>query len=287
MGEVWLAYHHGLRRDVAVKILRTAHLRDAQKATLRFEREVRATTELTHPNTVRVLDYGVTDDGLWYYVMELLAGQNLAQLVDREGALPPARALHVVHQAARALAEAHAKGIVHRDVKPENLVLTQAGLELDFVKVVDFGVAKLVKGKDDATLTGVGKVLGTPLWLPPEGFAAKPLGPAADVYALGAVLHLLLSGGPPFDGDSLAALANAHLNVEPPPLPATVPADIAAIVARCLAKRPEERYASAGELATALASCAAAGTWKPRRASEVRVGPPAAGIDVMGKTEVE
>jgi serine/threonine-protein kinase len=286
MGEVWIAYHHGLKRDVAVKILRTSHLRDAQSATVRFEREVRATTELTHPNTVRVLDYGVTDDGLWYYVMELLAGENLAQLVDREGAQPPARAIHVVAQAARALAEAHAKGIVHRDVKPENLVLTRAGLEPDFVKVVDFGIAKLLDGKNDATLTVEGRFLGTPVWMAPEGFGAAPLGPPADVYALGAVLYLLLSGRPPFEGDNFAALANAHLTLAPPPLPASVPADIAAVVLRCLAKSPGERYASAAELVRALASCAMAGAWQPSETEDPPTRLPIGPVDAMSETEV-
>jgi eukaryotic-like serine/threonine-protein kinase len=263
MGEVWRAYHNGLKRDVAVKILRTELVRDARAATLRFEREVRATTELSHPNTVRILDYGVTDDGLWYYVMELLAGENLAQLVAREGALPQPRAVHIIAQAARALAEAHGKGIVHRDLKPENLVLTEAGGEFDFVKVVDFGIAKLAKGEADATLTAVDGVIGTPLWLPPEGFTGKPIGPAGDVYALGAVLHLLLSGRAPFERSTLVALASAKLSEPAPPLPSDVAPDLAAVVVRCLMKSPSERYANAAELAVALSACACAGTWRP------------------------
>jgi hypothetical protein len=281
MGEVWVAYHHGLRRDVAVKILRTDVVRDQRSATARFEREVRATTELTHPNTVRVLDYGVTDDGLWYYVMELLAGQNVSELVAREGPQPPARALHLVSQAARALAEAHGKGIVHRDVKPENLFVTQAGGEPDFIKVLDFGIAKVKDGGDEAALTRAGAVLGSPRWLSPEGFAASVVGPGADVYALGAVLHLLLSGAPPFAGSSFAALAHAHLNEPPPDLPPAVPRDVAAVVARCLRKKPADRYATARELVDALAACADAGAWKPK-AGPAR--PRDASVDAFAKT---
>src|SRR5262249_2757478 len=144
MGEVWVAYHNGLKRDVAVKILRNDDDDDADatQAVTRFEREVRATTELTHPNTVRLYDYGVTDDGLCYYVMELLSGENLESLAARDAPLPSARAIHLLLQAARALAEAHARGIVHRDVKPANIFVTNAGGEDDFVKVLDFGIAK-------------------------------------------------------------------------------------------------------------------------------------------------
>ncbi len=143
MGDVWAAYHPGLKRDVAVKILRPETQERSARALERFEREVHATAELVHPNTVRVFDYGTTEDGLWYYVMELLEGETLACHVARLGPLSPARAVHIVGQAARALGEAHERGIVHRDVKPENLFLTSLGGEHDFVKVLDFGIAKI------------------------------------------------------------------------------------------------------------------------------------------------
>ncbi|HYU15557.1 MAG TPA: serine/threonine-protein kinase, partial [Candidatus Acidoferrum sp.] len=138
MGEVWAAHHQALKRDVAVKILRPETRGDAG-AIARFEREVRATAELTHPNTVRVFDYGVTEDGLWYYAMELLEGRDLHAIVSLEGPLAPMRAARLVRQAAKALAEAHARGIVHRDIKPENLFVTALGGESEFVKVLDFG----------------------------------------------------------------------------------------------------------------------------------------------------
>ncbi len=143
MGEVWAAHHNALKRDVAVKILRPETRGDAS-AIARFEREVRATAELRHPNTVRVFDYGATEDGLWYYAMELLEGRDLHAIVTQDGPLDPVRAARLIRQAAKALAEAHARGIVHRDIKPENLFVTSVGGgEGEFIKVLDFGLAKL------------------------------------------------------------------------------------------------------------------------------------------------
>jgi serine/threonine-protein kinase len=246
---------------VAVKILRSEGGNVSPSAVARFEREVRATAELTHPNTVRLFDYGVTDDGLCYYVMELIEGEDIAALVARAGAQPPARALYLVAQAARALAEAHAKGIVHRDVKPENLIVTRAGGEHDFVKVLDFGIAKRASGREEAGLTQTGWVIGTPMWLPPEAFAGTTVGPPADVYALGGVLYLLLSGEPPIHATSFAAYAEAHTRQTPARLPDTVPDDLQAVVMRCLRKSPDDRFRTARELADALADCHDAGRW--------------------------
>ena len=264
MGEVWAAYHRGLGREVALKILRVEGDPDALAAT-RFEREVRATAELAHPNTVRVFDHGATPDGLVYYAMELLRGEHLRALVRREGPLPVPRALHLVGQAARALAEAHARGIVHRDVKPENLFVTDAGGELDFVKVLDFGVAKLVRsGQSD--LTRVGSITGTPSTMSPEAITSGEIGPPADVYALGAVLYFALTGRMPFEGDP-ATLLVAHLTepVIPPSLRTTraIPLDVERVVMRALAKDPADRYAEAGAFAAALATCSAWNTWRP------------------------
>ena len=173
MGDVWVAYHPGLKRDVAVKILRNDVRGESKSAVRRFEREARATADLQHPNTIRVFDYGATEDGLLYYVMELLDGETLADHVGRVGPLPPARAVHIIGQAARALAEAHERGIVHRDVKPENLFLTSLGGEHDFVKVLDFGIAKMA---DDAggAVTRTGFLLGTPLYMSPEVLGETP-----------------------------------------------------------------------------------------------------------------
>jgi eukaryotic-like serine/threonine-protein kinase len=263
MGDVWLAYHPGLKRDVAVKILRPDERERSGMALTRFEREVRSTAELMHPNTVRVFDYGVTEDGLWYYVMELLEGETLADHVARLGPLPPARAVHIVGQAARALGEAHEHGIVHRDVKPENLFLTALGGEHDFLKVIDFGIAKVrtVDGK----MTDTGSLLGTPAYMSPEMAMGLTADARSDVYALGAVLYFLLCGKPPFEAESAGALIFAHVNqaVTPPSqnLGRPLPGDVEAVTLRSLAKDPNERYEKAAAIALALAACTLAGKW--------------------------
>jgi serine/threonine-protein kinase len=269
MGEVWAAWHKGLQREVAVKILRAPG--DPVQAATRFEREVRAMTELTHPNTVRVFDFGVTDDGLSYYAMELLLGENLVELVAHDGPLAPARAVYLTAQAARALAEAHSRGLVHRDVKPENLFVTNAGGERDFVKVLDFGIVRREAEAEDAHLTKTGSIAGTPAYLAPEVVRGQTATARADVYALGGVLYFLLTGRHVFQGENVVALLLAQLN-EPVPSPSAVrgspvPADLEALVLRCLAKDPAERPADAFELAEALAACSVAGHWRPALAT--------------------
>ena len=283
MGDVWVAYHPGLKRDVAVKILRPEAQERSSSALSRFEREVHATAELMHPNTVRVFDYGTTEDGLCYYVMELLQGETFAEHVARLGPLSPARAVHVVGQAARALAEAHEHGIVHRDVKPENLFLTSLGGEHDFVKVLDFGIAKIQSA--DGTMTDTGSVLGTPAYISPEVATGQPADARSDVYGLGAVLYFLLCGRAPFEAESVGALIFAHVN-ERASSPSQIlgqplPSDLEAIVVRALEKDPAKRYGTAAELALALSSCSVAGTWTFGDAVHVArhsSHPPASGI---------
>ncbi|MDQ3032709.1 MAG: serine/threonine protein kinase [Myxococcota bacterium] len=269
MGEVWAAWHKGLGREVAVKMLRVDASGTAACpiAAERFRREVRATSELVHPNTVRVFDYGATEDGILYYAMELLVGENLRSLVKREGALPPARAVHLLSQAARALAEAHRKGIVHRDVKPENLFVIDAGGERDFVKVLDFGIAKVLDiAAHEDVLTHTGALTGTPATMSPEAITASEIGPPADVYALGAVLYFTLAGRFPFEGEAASQLvAHLHDPVIPPSVKGRtdVPRDLEDVVLAALAKDPRCRYADAGAFAQALAACTIAGTWTP------------------------
>ena len=268
MGEVWSAYDGTLRRRVALKVMRL----DADDVALaRFEREVHATTDLTHPNTVRVLDFGTTEDGLTYYAMELLEGETLSRLIEREGALPAARAVHFGLQAARALAEAHLRGIVHRDVKPENLFVTRAGDEGDFLKVLDFGIARRDQASGGESLTATGLVAGTPQYIAPEVIEGREASAAADVYALGMVLYQLLTGRFPYDATDGPALFLAHLTHDPSPPSryAEVPDDVERVVMQCLAKRPEARFADAGVLLDALASCELAGKWRPARGVEV------------------
>lgn len=251
MGEVWTAYHAALKRDVAVKLMQP-RLGQDEHAVVRFEREVRALAELTHPYIVRVLDYGATEDGIWYYAMELLEGDDLQSIVEREGALAPVRALRIVRQAAEALAEAHARGIVHRDVKPANLfVVPSEGGE--FVKLIDFGIARL---GDENELTATGVVIGTPGYLAPEVIMGARATPCSDVYALGAVLYFLLAGRGPLEADTPQAMVMAHLGQDPPRpserLGRALSPRIEDVVMRCLRKEPAARFADASDLVVAL-----------------------------------
>ncbi len=253
MGEIWSAYHAALKRDVAVKLMQP-RLGQDERAVARFEQEARALAELTHPYVVRVFDYGATEDGIWYYAMELLDGEDLRALVAREGALAPARAVRVVRQAAEALAEAHAHGIVHRDVKPANILLVRSEGAREFVKLIDFGIAKLDERDDGFTQTGM--IVGTPGYIAPEVIRGEAATPRADVYALGAVLYYLLTAEAPLEGETPKALVMAHLATEPV-LPSArlgheLPDGIDAIVMRCLHKDPTARFADAGALASEL-----------------------------------
>jgi len=239
MGQVWIAAHSTLRRNVAVKVLRGERVRDPILAAARFEREVRATTELTHPNTVRIYDYGVTEDGLAYYAMELLAGHNLRQAVAREGPISAARAIHIVTQTARSLAEAHTHGIIHRDVKPENIILCELGGERDFVKVIDFGIAHL-RTADGEGLTRTGIAIGTPAFMAPEVRAGAAPEETADIYALGGVLAFLLTGhDPPTNHVGPVSIAGIDEALAP-------------IVDRALTPQPAARYQSMNQLIAAL-----------------------------------
>jgi serine/threonine-protein kinase len=266
MGEVWSAYFPPLRRDVALKILR-AEERPRPVAIARFEREARATAELTHPNTVRVLDFGVTDDGLWFYAMELLEGQTVDELVKREGPLPPARAVHLVLQAARALAEAHHRGIIHRDIKPQNLFVTSMGGEPDFIKLLDFGIARVIRADSGELLTRTGALTGTPAYFSPELAGGEHADERSDIYGLGAVLYQALAGEPPFKGSELTGLLAAILFDPIRPIAevrgSAVPPELEAIVVRCLAREPLDRFPSAQELAAALDEWAREHRWPP------------------------
>ena len=254
MGAVYEAKHVLLRRPTALKLLPVDKIGETTVA--RFEREVQETSCLEHPNSVNIYDYGRTPDGQFYYVMEYLDGLGLNEVLEMTGPLEPARVVAILSQAARALAEAHAKGLVHRDVKPSNIMLCNRGLVPDTVKVLDFG---LVKTPDDASdkVTMENTIMGTPHYLAPEAInAPDEVGPPADVYALGAVGYLLLTGCDVFDGKTVIEICSKHLSDMPTP-PSQIAGEplvpeLEALIMRCLAKDPAKRFADGRALAQAL-----------------------------------
>ncbi len=265
MGEVYLAEHQLMKRPCAIKVIRPNKATDPQ-ALLRFEREVRATAKLSHWNTVEIFDYGRTDDGTFYYVMEYLPGLSIAELVDRHGPLSPERSVFLLEQTCDALTEAHAMGLIHRDIKPGNIFAAQRGGHSDVAKLLDFGLAKRVASTADTIqLTQEGSVTGSPLYMSPEQATGDAEPDArSDIYALGVVAYFMLTGKPPFPGDNPIKVMVAHATQQPKPLSQvdpTIPADLEEVVMRCLAKDPNDRYQDAGALATALSSLECCGRW--------------------------
>jgi eukaryotic-like serine/threonine-protein kinase len=272
MGEVYLAQHVLLRRPCALKLIRPERAGDS-KNLRRFEREVQATATLTHPNTVQVYDYGHTEDGTFYYVMEYLPGSTLEALVKQAGPLPPARAIHFLRQVCGALEEAHARGLIHRDIKPGNVMICERGGIPDVAKLLDFGrVLPPAGDADDDKLTQDGTVAGTPAYLSPEQAGGEGTVDArSDIYSVGALAYLLLTGRPPFAGRTGMKMIAAHLYEVPEPLSRhrpDVPADLEAVILRCLAKDPNAGFPDAASLNAALSSCAAAGQWTARDAAQ-------------------
>lgn len=264
MGEVFRAEHALLRRPCAIKIIRPERAGDPRNLR-RFEREVQTTATLTHPNTVHIYDYGHTADGTFYYVMEYLPGLTLEELVKTGGPLPPGRAIHLLRQVCAALQEAHARGLIHRDIKPGNVMVCERGGIPDVAKLLDFGlVLPPVSDADGEKLTQDGSVTGTPAYLSPEQAGGQEAVDArSDIYSLGALAYFLLTGQPPFGGRTGIKMLAAHLYESPQPPSAIrpdLPPDLDAVVLRCLAKKPGERYASAANLETSLAELRA-GNW--------------------------
>ncbi|HLN78264.1 MAG TPA: serine/threonine protein kinase [Nocardioidaceae bacterium] len=253
MGEVWRAEDTVLDREVAVKILKQEYADDPTFRT-RFAAEARHAAALHHPNVASVFDFGETieDDGhddegsrRPFLVMELVPGQPLSKLLHGGAPVPPDRAAEIVAQAAEAIAAAHAMGVVHRDVKPANLLVTPDGT----VKITDFGIARAGQG---AAITQTGQIVGTPHYISPEQAEGQPATEASDIYALGIVLYECLAGRRPFDRDTPIQVALAHIREQVPPLPEDVPARLRAIVEKALAKNPADRFGSAGDMALAL-----------------------------------
>lgn len=289
LGEVYRAEHQLLKRPCAVKLIKPDKANN--EATLaKFEREVQATAKLTHWNTVEVYDYGRADDGTFYYVMELLPGLNLEDLVWRHGPLPPERAVHFLRQVCRALREAHAKGLIHRDIKPANIFAAERGGVYDVAKLLDFGlVREQVKQPARGAASESGTFSGSPLYMCPEQATSYDrLDARSDIYSLGAVAYFLITGRPPFGGRTVMEAVEAHARepVKPPAeLNPAVPSDLSQVVVRCLAKNPADRFPTADSLDRALAACQCAGTWTEDqaaawwRAIDQRRAPPATPID--------
>jgi CHASE1-domain containing sensor protein len=275
MGVVWEARHALLRRPTAVKLLAPGV--SGERALARFEREVQLTAGLTHPSTIAIYDYGRTADGIFYYAMELLRGINLAQLVAFDGPISAGRVVHLLRQACGALTEAHAAGLIHRDIKPQNLMLCLYGGIPDFVKILDFGLVKEMGDVElaaadgtpemrDAALSQDGSLLGTPLYMAPEGMSdPTKVDSRADLFGIGAVGYYLLTGRSPFPGRT--ALEVFKLERQGPPAAlsdaakAPVPPALEAVLRKCLSFDRNERPASAEELDAQLEACAVTPPW--------------------------
>ena len=278
MGEVWRASHRMLARPAAIKLIRRDALaRDpamAATAIDRFEREAQVIASLQSPHTVELYDFGVTDDGSLFYVMELLEGVNLETLVRKFGPLAPERVVYLLRQACSSLAEAHHRGLVHRDIKPANIYLCHRGMEYDVVKVLDFGIVKKVAADDEPAvreLTRANTVAGTPDYMAPEiAMGATNVDGRADIYALGCVAFWLLTGRLVFQEQTPMAAIVAHVQRQPiPPSDATefeVPAALDRIILDCLAKDPGARPATADALSTRLETISFARPWTEQSA---------------------
>jgi hypothetical protein len=240
MGEVWRAEDRALRRSVALKILSPEHGRKPSRVA-RFEREIQATAAVSHPNVVRIHDWGVTDDGVWYYAMDLLGGTDLSSVVKRTGPLPPALAVDLFTPAARGLAEAHRCGVIHRDIKPANMFVVAPDGEPVRLELLDFGIARI---GDDAELTQAGAIMGTPGFMAPEVQAGSPGNVRSDIYGIAAALYYALTGATPRDTKNKPASE----------VVTGVPIELDDVLARALDQEPSRRYDSAEELAAALAN---------------------------------
>ena len=272
MGTVYLAEHLLLRRPCAVKLI-SPHQAGDPRTLMRFEREVQAAAALTHWNTVEVFDYGHTEDGTFYYVMEYLPGMNLEDMVERHGPLPPERAVHLVRQVCQALREAHGVSLIHRDIKPSNIIACERGGVYDVAKLLDFGLVKTFgTGIDSVKLTRDGAFSGSPAFMSPEQARGRAqLDARSDIYNVGAVAYFLMTGKLTFDRQSALEMLHAHA-FEPlvpgPEFKESVPAGLQRVILRCLEKDPDRRYPDAATLEKALAACKGMREWTPERAEE-------------------
>jgi eukaryotic-like serine/threonine-protein kinase len=276
MGEVWAARHRRLCSGAAVKLIRPEVLaqktgREAHVLRRRFEQEALATARLRSPHTVALHDFGLSEEGSFYYAMELLEGLDLEDLVQRFGPQPPARVVGILRQVCDSLAEAHSYGLIHRDIKPSNIFLARLGVTCDFVKVLDFGLVK-AENADNTRLTVDGTTAGTPAYMAPELASGAPFDGRADIYSLGCIGYFLLTGTPVFEAPTPVAVALAHLQKQPvPPSQRTelsVPSGLEDLIMRCLAKDPANRFESAAALGRALATTDGLAPWSGDKAEQ-------------------
>ena len=277
MGEVWRATHQLLAREAAIKFIRPESIagsnpEQVQMLLKRFQLEARATASLTSVHTIDLFDFGVTEDGRFYYVMELLDGMDGEQMVTRFGPLPAARLVHLLRQACESLDEAHAEGLIHRDLKPANLYVCRSGRRYDFVKVLDFGLVahSMAPAPSNLRLTLPEQAVGTPESMPPEAALGKVIDGRADLYGLGCSAFWLLTGRAVFDGSTLYDLISKHLNAAPDPpsrhAPTPVPPELDAVILHCLEKDPARRPADARALERQLAEIARTLPWSDEQA---------------------
>ena len=276
MGEVYRAEHRLLARQAAIKLIRPEMLGasnpDAAHVVIqRFKREAQAAATLRSPHTIELYDFGATEEGAFYYVMELLDGVSLEDLVERFGPIPPERTVHFIRQVCLSLAEAHASGLVHRDIKPSNIFASRMGVEVDYVKVLDFGLVKAQESRDQTLLTQQGMTTGTPAYMAPElALGEGELDGRADIYAVGCVMYWLLTGQLVFEADSPLRMMHRHVSDTPePPSSRTeieIPPDLDTLILECLAKDPDDRPPSAHALAMRLGDIELPDGWSERRA---------------------
>jgi tRNA A-37 threonylcarbamoyl transferase component Bud32 len=269
MGQVYLARHALLKRPTAIKLLRPDQVSPLTVA--RFEREVQLTSQLTHPNTIEIFDFGRTPEDLFYYAMEYLPGLTLEELIRQAGPLPAERVIYILRQVCGSLREAHGIGLIHRDIKPQNIMLCERGGQWDFVKVLDFGLVKQTPDAHAPPLTADQQVSGTPLYIAPEVWSAPHQADSrADIYALGVVGFNLLTGGDPFEADNIARLFHLVMTCDPPSpssrTKAAIPARLDRLVWACMAKEPRDRPATVDEILAVLESDLGLPSWTSAQA---------------------
>ncbi len=261
MGSIYRARQEPLGREVAFKILEMGGGPGAQEFRKRFKLEASACAKLSHSNIVRIFDFGITDDHIYFIAMELIEGRSLIDLLRTESPMRPSRALHILRQVVSGLTEAHEQGIIHRDIKPENILITTNGDDADFVKLVDFGLVKEAGNTDSATRTGY--IIGSPYYMPPEQIEGlTETDHRSDIYPLGIILFNMLSGRRPFERKGTPAILFAQMHEPIPPVASMdptlrVPASLEAVLQKCVQKKPADRYETMRELGEALKACEA------------------------------